>query len=537
MKSLTTMKNLPNIFLKSVGIIACTLILSCSDVKEKSEIELRAVPYDSHVELQWSKVGEDVEYKVYAKKKEGSEFLLRTTTSDTIWLDFVKDLGKNTELVYKIEAEARGVKKSSPQVVATTREFTDEELLDMVQYYTFRYFWHGAEPNSGLARERYHMDGVYPQNDKHIITTGGSGFGLFSFPAAIQRGWITNDQALARLERILTFLETADKYHGVWPHWLNGETGRVQPFSPKDDGGDLVESAFLIQGLLAIRQHYINGNEREKSIAQRINALWEQMEWDWYRQEKDVLYWHWSPNFGWEMNFPLEGYNECLITYVLAAASPTYPISDKPYHVGWARNGAIKANVYTYGYDLALRHNYAETYGGPLFWSHYSFLGLNPSGLKDRYADYMIHNTNHTLINRQWCIENPENYKGYGEDLWGLTSSYSTKGYAGHKPTEDLGVISPTAALSSIVYTPEASSQVLINMYRNYGDKVFGIYGFYDAFSVTDNWYPKQYLAIDQGPIVTMIENYRSGSPWKLFMSAPEVQNGLKKLGFEYKVP
>lgn len=422
-------------------------------------------------------------------------------------------------------------KPPKPKVI-----LTDEQLLDTVQYYTFQYFWKGAEPNSGMAPERIHIDGNYPANDAHIITTGGTGMGLIGILGAIERGWITKQDAVARFEKMLTFLEKADRWNGIWPHWLDGRTGRVQPFSPKDDGADLVESAFLMQGLLVVREYFKSGNEAEKSIAARIEKLWKEMDWTFHTQGKDVLYWHWSPRYNWEMNFPLEGYNECLIAYVLAAASPTHSISSQTYHKGWARSGGIQAtNAGAFGFSLQLKHNGAEEYGGPLFWAHYSYLSLNPKGLKDQYADYWQENVNQTLINRAWCIENPKKFKGYGENLWGLTASYSINGYDAHRPGNDIGVISPTAAVSSIVYTPEESMKVIRNLYENYGEKVFGPYGFYDAMSPEHNFFPQRYLAIDQGPMVSMIENYRSGLGWKLFMQIPEIQAGLEKLGFSFQ--
>jgi len=425
-------------------------------------------------------------------------------------------------------------KSPSKVTPANTLDAKDVEMFDDVQRKTFNYFWDGAEPNSGLARERYHVDEIYPENDKMIVTSGGGGFGVMAILVGIERKFITREQAVERLERIVKFLETADTFHGAWPHWWNGETGKVKPFSKKDDGGDLVETSFMLQGLLCVRQYFKNGNEREKALAARIDNLWKAVEFDWYRNGQNVLYWHWSPNYKWEMNFPVTGYNECLIMYILAASSPTHGVPAEVYHEGWARNGKIKDTITAYGHTLTLSHNGAPKYGGPLFWSHYSFLGLDPRGLKDRYADYGQHNTNHTLINYEWCVENPKNYKGYSADSWGLTASYSVAFYAAHAPgDEDRGVISPTAALSSMPYTPEQSLRAMRHWYRNLKDSIYGPFGFYDAFSEHHNWYPKKYLAIDQGPIVVMMENYRSGLLWKLFMSCPEVQQGLKKLGFE----
>jgi len=426
-------------------------------------------------------------------------------------------------------------KKQNHSIVAGGTNLSDSALLDVVQKQTFRYFWEGAEPTSGMARERFHEDNDYPENDKMIITSGGSGFGVMAILTGIHRNFISRDEGRERLEKIVHFLETADRFHGAWPHWWNGETGKVKPFGKKDNGGDLVETSYMIQGLLCVRQFFITGNEKEKLLAKKIDALWKEVEFDWYRNGKNVLYWHWSPDYNWEMNFPVHGYNECLIMYVLAASSPTHDVPAEVYHEGWAENGKIKGNESYAGYTLKLRHQGNPPHGGPLFWAHYSYLGLDPRGLKDKYADYWEENKNQTLINYEWCVKNPLHYKGYGPDSWGLTSSYSVRFYAGHAPDEkkDLGVISPTAALSSMPYTPEYSMQAMRHWYNDMKDKVWGGYGFYDAFSETANWYPKKYLAIDQGPIVVMIENYRSGLLWNLFMSCQEIQSGLKKLGFQ----
>jgi len=409
---------------------------------------------------------------------------------------------------------------------------SDEDLLTLTQKQTFQYFWDGAEPVSGLARERYHMEGMTRRN-KTVVTSGGSGFGLMAILVGIERGFVSRSEAVTRLSRIVGCLEKADRFHGVWPHWLNGETGKVVPFGRKDNGADLVETAYLAQGLLAVRQYLLDGSDAERVLAQRIDKLWREIEWDWFRQgDQNVLYWHWSPNFDWDMNHRIRGYNECLITYVLAAASPTHAIPAEVYHQGWARSGAMVRETKNGASALALKHNGAGDRGGPLFWAHYSYLGLDPRGLKDRYADYWEHNRNHTLLNRQHCVENPKNYLGYGEDCWGLTASYSIKFYAGHSPSRDLGVISPTAALSSFPYAPDYAMQVLRHFHEDLGPKIWGPYGFYDAFSEQENWYPQQYLAIDQGPIIVMIENHRTGLLWDLFMRCPEVKQGLKRLGF-----
>lgn len=411
---------------------------------------------------------------------------------------------------------------------------SDDAFLDSIQKKHLNYMWDGAEPTSGMAPERIHPNGIYPQNDKQVVTTGGSGFGIMGLIVGIERKFIDREKGVERLHKIVDYLAKADRFHGVWSHWIDGPTGKVKPFGTKDNGGDLVESSFLMQGLICVRQYFQNGNEREIELANKIDKLWKEMEFSFYQHNKDVLYWHWSPNYQWEMNFPLEGYNECLITYILAASSPTYSIPASAYHNGWARKGQIVSDAAPYGYKLYLKHNYAEETGGPLFWAHYSYIGFCPKGSKDQYADYWEVTKNHALSDYAYCVANPKHFKGYSENCWGLTASYSPEGYAAHAPNNDLGVITPTAALSSFPYTPKESMQALKYFYYEKGNKLWGPYGFYDAFSETANWYADSYLAIDQCTIAPMIENYRTGLLWKLFMSAPEVQAGLTKLGFTY---
>jgi hypothetical protein len=409
----------------------------------------------------------------------------------------------------------------------------DRHLLTIIEQQTFRYFWEGAEPVSGMARERIHADGNNPRHDDDVIAVGGSGFGVMGMIVAAERGFIARGDAFLRISRMTRYLSRSARFHGAWPHWLKGDPGQVVPFSDGDNGGDIVETAYLMQGLLTAREYFSDGNGEERRLAASIDTLWRGVEWDWYTRGGDALYWHWSPTVGWAMDFPIQGYNECLIAYVLGASSPTHPISPAAYHDGWARGGAIRDSRQAYGYTLGLRHNGADERGGPLFWAHYSFLGLDPRGLKDRYADYWRHNVTHTLLNYQYCVENPENCKGYGADNWGLTASYSMDWYAAHCPSDDRGVIAPTAAASSIAYTPGQSLRAIRHWFYDLGKDVWGPYGFYDAFSEEHHWFPRWNLAIDQGPMLVMIENYRSGLLWKVFMRAPEIGEGLARLGFE----
>lgn len=399
-----------------------------------------------------------------------------------------------------------------------------DSLLTLIQKQTFRYFYNLGHPVSGMARER--------NTSGDIVTTGGTGFGLMAIPVAIERKFITRQEGFNRVETIVNFLTTkAASFHGAYPHWLNGFTGMVVPFSEKDNGADLVETSFLMMGLITARQYFNEINIAETKLREDINQLWKKVEWDWFRRNGgNVLYWHWSPNYEWAMNMAIQGWNECLITYVLAASGNDYTIPKSVYDIGFARNGAIKNNISYYGTELPL----GEPFGGPLFFSHYSFLGLNPNGLSDSYADYRKQVVNHSKINYEYCKANPLNNYGYSQFCWGLTASDIKDGYTASSPTNDVGVIAPTAAISSIPFTPNESMQAIEFFYYQLGDKIWGQYGFIDAFSLNEPWFANSYLAIDQGPQIVMIENYRTGLVWNLFMSAPEIKNGLTRLGFSF---
>jgi hypothetical protein len=400
---------------------------------------------------------------------------------------------------------------------------SDEELLDKVQRQTFKYFWDFGHPISGLSRER--------NSSGDLVTSGGSGFGIMSIIVGIERGFITRQQGIERLLLITDFLlNKTDRFHGVFPHWFNGVSGKTIPFSTKDNGGDLVETSYLLAGLLSAKEYFDRNDPNEGKIRQHIKDIWETVEWSWHtKNDEKVLYWHWSPNYQWEMNHQIRGYNEALITYILAASSPTYSIDKDVYTQGWARNGGIKNGKSFYAIKLPLGYDF----GGPLFFAHYSFLGIDPNGLSDEYADYHEQVVSHSKINHAYCASNPRNYYGYSNKCWGLTASDSNSGYSAHSPTNDLGVISPTAALSSLPYTPEESMDAIRYFYYTLGDRTFKEYGFIDAFNLHNLWFANSFLAIDQGPIVVMIENHRSQLIWKLLMKNDDVKNGLKKLGFQ----
>jgi hypothetical protein len=419
-----------------------------------------------------------------------------------------------------------GVNVSFTTKIDSSRKFpiiTDNALLDLVQQQTFKYFWDFGHQLSGMARERNN-------GDNNVVTTGGTGFGVMAIIAAINRNFITRADGLARVQKITSFLKnTAPNFHGAFSHWMNGATGAVVPFAANDNGADLVETSYLIMGLLTARQYFNGADAAETAFRNDVNAIWNAVDWDWFRQNgKKVLYWNWSPNFGWAVNVPIQGWDETLITYVLAASSTTHAITKAVYDSGFARSGAMVNNHSYYGYQLPL----GPELGGPLFFEHYSFLGINPNGLADAYANYQMQTVNHSKINYEYCKANPKQYFGYSDSCWGLTASDIENGYTASSPTNDVSVIAPTAAISSLPYTPTESLKALKFFYYVLGDKLWGEYGFKDAFSLQNLWFASSYLAIDQGPIVVMIENYRTGLLWNLFTSCAEVKSGLLSLGF-----
>lgn len=480
--------------------------------------------YDSHIELSWNANPESniVEYNIYRLQDTTYKLIGISQPDIRYYEDFLG--GPGITGAYKITAVSLNGMESamSDSVTTATYQMTDDEFLTMLEQATFRYFWDYAHPVSGLARERL--------GSGNTVTTGGSGFGVMAILVGIKRGFITREDGTQRILKILNFLSSkANRFHGAFPHWMNGNTGDVIPFSTYDDGGDLVETAFMTEGLLTARQFFNQNTVEEDSIRSMITNIWQSVEWNWYQQDSTgyTLYWHWSPDYGWKMNFPIRGFNEAMIVYLLATASPTHSVPKYDYFIGWS--GYLYANGKSfYGIPLYV----GQDYGGPLFFTHYSFLGFDPRNIKDKFTNYFVNNRNQTLINRAYCIDNPHHFAGYDSVTWGLTASDDPNGYDAHSPTNDNGTITPTAALSSMPYTPEESIAALKNMYRKYGKKIWGPFGFTDAFNVSKNWYANSYLSIDEGPIIDMIENYRSQLLWNNFMANPEIQPMLDKLGF-----
>ena len=507
---------------------------------------LTARAYDRHVELRWTPADEaTVEYYAVHRSGDGHTFepVGIQHPGFSRYTDFIGET--DVEVFYRLTAVGRdySVSEASEGVSARTRAFSDDELLDMVQEASFRYYWEGAHPVAGMALE------CVP-GDENFVALGASGFGILALIVGVARGFITRDEGLTRLHTITEFLSEAERFHGVWPHFLDGRTGKVVPlFGPYDNGGDLLETAFLVQGLLTARQFFGGDNAAERELRDTITRLWETVEWDWYRKtpEGDFLFWHWSPDHGWHIDHPLIGWNETMITYLLAVASPTHPVPPSLYYSGWASPSeeaqryrqnwgkTTAGDAYSNGeryYGLELPVGVGS--GGPLFFTHYSFLGFDPRNKRDAFTNYFHNNRVLSLINHRYCVENPGGYKGYSERFWGLSASDDHTGYLAHDPTpkNDNGTVSPTAALSAMPYTPEESMAALKHFYYDLGEVMWDVYGFRDAYNPTVNYVSSIYMGLNQAPIAVMIENYRSGLLWDTFMSNPEMSGMLEKLGF-----
>lgn len=465
-----------------------------------------------------------------ADRPEGPFVAIAADHRANFYSDFI---GANDRTYsYRVARLFPNGKQSAPSitVTASSRAMTDAELLTSVQEATFRYFWDYAYPGSGLIRER--------SNYGVACATGGTGFGLFALMVGAERGFAPRNEVAHRVITMLAFLEEkADRYHGAFPHWIHGTTGKTLPFSPDDNGADIVETALLMQGVLAVRQYFNQAGGVETEIRQRATHLWEAVEWDWFLKSpgSKTLYWHWSPEFGWQKNAWVAGWNEAMIAYLLAIASPTHPIPADCYYKGWARTKNYVHGQQYYGFTQAVGR---YPMGGPLFLTQYSFIGFDPRNKRDRFCDYFENNRNTTLIHRAYAIENSGKHQGYSESLWGLTASMGPDKYHNSAPGQnDNGTIAPTAAISAMPYTPAESLACLKHLYFTHGKRLWGEFGFKDAFNLNRDWYSDQYLAIDQGPIIAMIENARTGLCWRLFMANPEIAPMLKAIGWESTKP
>jgi hypothetical protein len=484
--------------------------------------DLTATGHDSRIDLEWTaEVGQL--FDVYRATDADGPFthINENPVAFPVYSDF---LGNN-DLTRFYQVRLEGSAVSTSVVSATTRAMTDDELLTSVQEATFRFFWQGGHPVSGVTREGFGFG-----HPGHVGALGGTGMGLMAITVGADRSFVTRAEAAERVLTILTFFEEkVVRHHGAWPHWFHAESGATIAFSQKDNGGDLVETALFLQGVLVVRQYFDGANATEIEIGEKALALWEGVEWDHY-VKNDALIWHWSPDYGFEINMLLRGFYEAQITYILAVASPQHAVPATLYSTGWISPWYDNGNTF---YDITL--DVGPDYGGPMFWTHYSYMGFDPRRWDDGHANYFDHGRNVALIHKAYAQDNPLGHEGYGGDCWGLTAGPDPDGYRAHNPTpsDDNGTIAPTAALSSMPYTPEASMAALRHFYHDHGAQLWGDFGFKDGFNEGRDWHAQGYLAIDQAPIIVMIENFRTGLCWNMFMKNPEIEPALVAMGWE----
>ncbi|MEQ7873956.1 glucoamylase family protein [Sphingomonas sp. ASV193] len=495
--------------------------------------------YERHALLSWRPVDDPdlAQYVIYRSLDGGPWRPVGVQRAGvTRYVDWIGRVGAHAR--YRISARTSALAESpaSAEAGAATRAMSDDELLTMVQDASFHYYWDAAEPNSGMTLESQ------PGNDD-MIALGASGFGVMATIVAADRGFVPREAAVERMLKITRFLERADRFHGAWGHFISGKTGHVIPhFQIYDDGADLVETSFMIQGLLAARGYYTRDTPAERELRARITRLWQGVDWDWFRAtpKRDALYWHWSPDYGWAIHFRLEGWNEVMITYLLAIASPTHPMPASIYYSGYTRAGGSEPyGVPRTYFGITTNQSYypptATSPGstGPLFFTHYSYMGYDPRGVRDRYGDYFESNRALAQISQAYSIANPGKYNGYGANSWGLTAvDGPDETYHEYKPfLEDDGTIAPTGAVASYAYTPDASLAAIRHWYRDLGDRLWGIYGFPDAFNQQQDWVSGITMGLNQAPQTVMIENGRTGLVWRSFMANPEIRQMQRKIG------
>ncbi len=494
---------------------------------------LRAEPRSLRVDLLWDSAEGSEEYQVeWSEEAEGPfQALVVKLPMIPLASDVVGEEGVTRYYRIRAVSETGSPGLWSEVVSATTRPFDREVFLTEVQEAGFRYFHHYAFPGSHLPREGIRRKDSW---DPFICSAVSTGMYFFNMAVGIERGFIERGAAGEHARTLLRFLEQrVDRFHGAFPHWIDGRDGKVVPFSETDDGADSVETAILAQGLLFAREYFTGDNEVEREIRERADRLWKEIEWDRLVGEargRRVLIWHWSPRYGFS-NLPVVGFNESELAYLLAIGSPTHPIDPDIYWEGWVglNDGYLQPRQVEEP-EGTIPLQLGGGYGFPMFFMHYSYLGLEPSAVPLPEGTLQEEFEWQTRAHIAYARLNADRFKGY-DRFWGLTASLSPDGYLAHHPElADNGTITPTAALSSMPYHPEAVMEMMETLYLEEGKTLWGPFGFYDAFNPTRGWVADGYIGIDIGPIGPMIENARSGLLWEVFMRAPEIQNALDRV-------
>lgn len=444
----------------------------------------------------------------------------------------------------------------------------DSAFLDTLQRRTFDWFWDTTNPRNGLTPDRWPT--------RSFSSIAAVGFALSAYPVGVERGWVSRDSARARVLATLRFFWTAPQgpepagtagYRGFFYHFLDAETGRR--FARVELS--TIDTALLLAGMLACREYFAGAGAGDQEVRALADSIYRRVDWDWARDGRPLVSMGWRPEPAPDENprgfieSSWFGYTEAMLLYALAFGSPTHPIDARRAWAEWTR---------TYKWDTFGGQRYVQF--APLFGHQYSHVWIDFRGVLDSAArarraagdagwDYFENSRRATLAQRAYATRNPGGWRGYGPDAWGLTASdgpldstlavdgsartfhtYWARG-AGTDELNDDGTLAPTAAGGSIPFAPEVAVPALAAMRRAYGAPLFGRYGFVDAFNPTlrsavpvpqgrvvpgVGWFDTDHLGIDQGPIVLMIENYRTGMLWRLMRGSPYVVRGLCRAGF-----
>jgi hypothetical protein len=420
--------------------------------------------------------------------------------------------------------------------------------LDDLKRRTFNYFWVEADPVTGLIEDRV--------PNRQFSSIAATGFGLSAYIIGVENGYVSRAEAAEKVLRLLRFLWNAPQdsamsgiagYKGYYYHFLDMRTGHRY----KDVELSTIDTGLLMAGILSVME-YFNGDEVvEEEIRSLADALFLRVEWDFFLNGTPALSMGWFPDRGF-LDAEWVGYNEAMVMLVMALGSPTHPIPE----ICWEK--------WTATYDWGGYYGYEHVNFGPLFGHHYSHMYLDFRGIYDDYMmekgiDYFENSRRATYGNRAYCLDNPLGFKDYSDTIWGLTAcdgpgylekmidgrmvtfeGYSARGAALVHARDD-GTLAPTAAGGSIPFAPEICLPALRAMYNRYGDKLYGEYGFLDSFNPTftfgqgneEGWFDVDYLGIDQGAILIMLENYQSGLIWDLMKKNKYIRTGLGNAGFK----
>ena len=404
---------------------------------------------------------------------------------------------------------------------------TTEALLDTLQHTAFDYFWNEANPTNGLIKDRSTLSSP--------CSIASLGFGLSAICIGIDHGWVSRDDGRARIRTALQTLWTKPQgnalsgtigYKGLYYHFLD-MPGALRTW---DCELSTIDTALLFAGIIDAKQYFDTADPVDVEVRALADSIYYRADWEFMRNFAPSIYMGWKPGTGFSTFGQWIGYNEAMILFILALGSPTHPVP------------ATTWTAWTSGYNWSTQYGQTYVIFPPLFGHQYSHCWIDFRSIYDTYManrgiTYFENSRRATLAQRAYCIANPSGRVGYGANQWGLTASDGPTGYnaRGAPPSQnDDGTISPTAVGGAVPFAPEVAIPALHHLYDTYGPQLFSTYGFRDAFNLTVNpdWYDTDYIGIDQGPIIVMIENYRTGKVWQRFMANPDIQRGLQRAGF-----